>query len=263
MIRHFHAACALACALTLAAGASGQSLLEQAAGQQTPQAAPVPASLSGTGTSGQPGQAQTTPPGAQPASGAPTYGQTPAQAGFSLFAVVTFKPRQWAKHDLVEIIINESNLQKFEQTQDLKKNSSLKAELAKFPSLRDLILDATLAEGIGTSKPGVGLTNDSKFKGEGKFNRKDQITAKITATVIDVKPNGNLVLEARETIQSDREVSTMVISGTCRSEDITKNNTIQSSQMAGMNLRIEHEGDVKDVSEKGLIPRVFEAIFNF
>lgn len=187
----------------------------------------------------------------------------PAQASFSLFAVVTPRPKSWAKHDLVEIIINESSLQKFEQTQDLKKDSKLSAELEKFPSIRDLLRNATLSEGIGAVKPGVGVTAESEFKGEGKFNRKDQVQARITATVIDIKPNGTLVLEARESIQSDREISTMVISGTCRSEDITRTNTIQSSQLANMNLRIEHEGDVKDTSEKGLIPRVFDAIFNF
>lgn len=243
--------------LAMCASSSGQSLLEQAAGQQTPQAVPVPPASSGTGTASQATEQNAAVPSVQ------LGGSTPTAPAFSLFAVVTPQPRHWAKHDLVEIIINESNLQKFEQTQDLKKNASLTAQLSQFPSLRDLILNGTLGQGIGANKPGIGLTNDNKFKGEGKFDRKDQITAKITATVIDVKPNGNLVLEARESIQTDREVSTMVISGACRSEDITKNNTIQSSQLANMNLRIEHEGDVKDTSEKGLIPRVFDALFNF
>lgn len=69
--------------------------------------------------------------------------------------------------------------------------------------------------------------------------------------MIDVKPNGNLVVEARESRTSDKEVTTMVLSGTCRAEDITKNNTIQSAQLADLTVRIEHEGNVKESGEKG------------
>lgn len=257
---HAHLSIALMAAglLALCANASGQNLLEQAAGN-APAAPPTPAAATPASADG---SQPATPAPQQPANSG-NMPQASATASYSLFAVVTPRPKAWAKHDLVEIIINESNLQKFEQTQDLKKNSTLKGELTKFPSLRDLITEAALNEGIGATKPGFGVSGDSKFKGEGKFNRKDQITARITATVLDVKPNGTLVLEARETVQSDREISTMVISGTCRSEDITRTNTVQSSQLANLNLRIEHEGDVKDTSEKGLIPRVIDTIFNF
>lgn len=194
-------------------------------------------------------------------------GQAPnasrGQSNYSLFAVVPPVPKTWAKHDLVEIIINESSVQSLQHTQDLQKTYDAKAQLDKFPSLSDLFTQLTLREGIGTIKPGLGVTSDNNFKGDAKLNRKDQITAKITATVIDVKPNGTLVLEAKESITTDREISTMVLSGVCRSDDITKSNTLQSSQLANLTIRIEHEGDVKDASEKGLIPRIIDEIFNF
>ncbi len=240
-------------ALVFPTGVFAQGLLEQAAAPQAPAAPQTPSAA----TPAAPGSPE-------PASAVGSLPQKPpTPGGFSLFGVVAAQPRSYVKHDLVEIIINESSLQKFEQTADMKKNSSLTAELSRFPSLKDLAMDATLGEGIGAVKPGLGVKSDNKYKGEGKFNRKDQITAKITATIIDVKPNGNLVLEARETIQTDKEITTMVISGTCRGEDISRSNTVQSSQIANMNLRIEHEGDVKNSAEKGIIPRVFEAIFNF
>lgn len=263
---------ALAAIVVTSLPAHAQDLLEQAAGGNTsPPAQPAHSQPAQS----QPAQSQPASPDAkQPASHAPAQQpmntaaashdqRTRPRSNFSLFAVSPPPPRAWAKHDLVEIIINESSLQKFEQTQDLKKNGSASAQLSKFPSLKDLFTEAALTEGIGATKPGIGVTNDSKFKGEGKFNRKDQISSHITAVVIDVKPNGNLVLEARETIQTDREVSTLVISGTCRGEDITRTNSVQSNQLANMNLRIEHEGDVKDSSEKGVIPRVLDSIFNF
>ena len=250
-----------------------QSLLEQPVN-------PAPQSAQGKQRS-QPQQADpNAPPGTDaaipPSSDAATTAATAAAAeharanpaaaqleGFSLFLVVPPKPTKWSKHDLIEIIINESSLQKLEQTDDLQKNYSNKATLTNFPSLKDLFEKATLREGIGSSQPAVGVTNDNTYKGQAKINRTDQITAKITAEVIDVKPNGSLVLEAKESIQTDREITTMVLSGTCRAADISKSNTVQSSQLAGLNIRIEHEGETKDTASKGWITRVMEAIFNF
>jgi flagellar L-ring protein precursor FlgH len=181
----------------------------------------------------------------------------------SLFAVTAPPPRKYGKHDLVEVIVNESSVQNLAQVVDTKKDYNLTAELSKFPSLKSLIESATLEEGIGSVHPALGLKSGNKFKGDSKFNRKDQVTAKITATVVDVKPNGTLVLEARESIQTDKEITTMVLSGVCREEDITKGNTVQSSQLAALTMKIEHEGDVKDNAVKGVIPRIIEAIFNF
>ncbi|MBY0311531.1 MAG: flagellar basal body L-ring protein FlgH [Phycisphaerales bacterium] len=229
-----------------------------------PRTAPPPAAPGDLPPQIQPsGEENPAPTAALAAEVAPGNPAADALAGVSLFVVTPPLPRKFAKHDLIEVIVNESSVQKFDQKSDLKKNYSLSAELKKFPSLAALITNLELREGIGSPTPQLGLTSKNNFKGEGKFDRKDQVTARITATVLDVKPNGNLVLEARESIQSNKEVSTMVLAGTCRSEDITKNNTIQSSQLAGLTIKIENTGDVKDSSEKGFIPRVLEAVFNF
>lgn len=203
--------------------------------------------------------------GAQPQPGAPPGGGGPPLAlqSVSLFAVSAPPPRAYAKHDQIQVIINESSIQQFNQTLDTKKDFDMSAELSRFPSFKALFEDLALREGITGTHPGLGVKSNDKFKGEGKFNRNDKVQAKITATVVDVKPNGNLVLEARQSIQSDKEVSTMVLAGTCRVEDVTKNNTVQSNQLAGLTIRIEHEGEVKDTGSKGLIPRVLEAVFNF
>jgi flagellar L-ring protein FlgH len=251
------AACALLAGFATAAPA--QSLLEAAAGSPEREAAAPAVETDATLD-----HSMKSPKSAKPAGDhAPVPSAATSTPHYSLFAVVPTKPKVWAKHDLIEIIINKSSLQKFEQTTDLKKNQTLNAQLTRFPSIKSLIEDATLEEGLGSVKPGVGFSNTSNHKGEGKFNRRDQITARVSASVIDVKPNGNLVLEARETVQTDRETSTLVITGTCRSDDITRSNTVLSAQLANMTLRIEHEGDVKDASDKGFIPRMFDAIFNF
>lgn len=252
---------AAAClAAALAPTATGQSLLDRSTPRPT---APAPEQNS------QPAAPASAPPAAQPPQPANAPPQTGAHSAprslesISLFAVTPPPPRQWAKHDLVEIIINESSTQKLEQTLDTKKKYNLNAELKRFPSLRHL-LEAQLRQGDSTGLPvGVDAGAGSNFKGEGEFERKDRLTMRIAATVIEVKPNGTLLLEARRHTQTDEETKSLVLSGLCRAEDITKSNTIQSTQLANFVMKIDHEGQVKKAGEKGLIPRVLDAIFNF
>ncbi len=181
----------------------------------------------------------------------------------SLFAVVPPKPKTWAKHDLVEVIINEQSAAKMEQTLDAKKDYNFDASLDNFPSIRDL-LELQFSNGDSTRLPmKVGVSSKNKFKGDGEFERKDNLTARVQARVIDIKPNGTLVLEARKNRQHNEETYTLVLSGVCRQEDITRQNTIQSSQLADLEVKIQNEGQVKKAGEKGLIPRVFETLFNF
>ncbi|MGE3107764.1 MAG: flagellar basal body L-ring protein FlgH [Phycisphaerales bacterium] len=182
--------------------------------------------------------------------------------GVSLFAVTPPPPKTFAKNDLIEIVINESSLQKHEQSLDTKKDYSIEAELAKFPSLRNL-LELQLRNGDSQAKASLDVSSKNTFKGDGQYERKDRFTARITATVLEVKPNGTLVLEAKKSFTSNDEETVLVMSGVCRPDDITTQNTIQSSQLANLSLTVRNAGDVKDASKKGFIPQVLDTIFNF
>ncbi len=187
---------------------------------------------------------------------------TAALEPVSLIAVVPPQPRQYAKHDLVEIIINQSTTYSFEQSLETDKDYDLDAELSEFPSLRHL-LELQLRQGDTSPLARASAGAKKKFEGEGERESKDKLTARISALVIDVKPNGNLVVEAKETIDKDGEIKTMVLSGVCRQEDITEQNTIQSSKLANLTIRLQYEGDVSEAAKKGIIAEVLDTIFAF
>lgn len=180
----------------------------------------------------------------------------------SLTMVEAPKPRDFAVHDLVTIIVQQQSKQSSSAKLDTKKDSSLSGKINKLPDVADLLqlmLDTT------DTAPQVEVGADAKsaFKGDGKYERTEGLTDKIQATIIDAKPNGTLVLEAKRTIGKDKEVQTMVLSGVCRREDVTASNTILSSQLADLTVGVESTGEVKDTASKGFFTRVFEAIFNF
>ncbi|MBM4108572.1 MAG: flagellar basal body L-ring protein FlgH [Phycisphaerae bacterium] len=182
--------------------------------------------------------------------------------GLSLLFVEPPKPKVFKLHDQVTIIINETSRSQSKQKLDTKKDYRLDAALKEFPDLAAL-LDGVLESGASSPIVGVDVSGKNAFKGEGTYERSDRLSDRITATIIDVKPNGVLVLEARRAIRKDKEVQTVVIAGNARTDDVTDANTILSSQLADLAISVQNDGRVKDSSEKGLIPRVLDAIFAF
>jgi flagellar L-ring protein precursor FlgH len=173
------------------------------------------------------------------------------------------EPRKYEIHDLVTLIIDETSSAESKQTLDTKKDYDIGADVSAFPDLLEL-LELRLQPGDRSNIASLGIDSNQKFKGEGTAKRSDRFVARITAEIIDVKPNGTLVVEAKKTVQSQNgESKTIVLSGICRQEDITDSNTINSSQLANLNIAQTTEGEVTKTAKKGLIPRVLEAIFNF
>src|SRR5262245_40769807 len=252
-----------AAALCIGSHAPAQSLFRQPARPPAPNA---PEAFPGGAPVG-PGVRGTTPQTSNPADHQPAQAQcaggelTLKQA--SLTFVEAPKPKTYEIHDIVTIIISESSSQSSQQVLDAKKDAALRAAVNKFPDIA-LLLQANLTNTSASEPIGaVDLVGHSNFKGDGKFTRTDKFTDRIAATVIDVKPNGNLVLEARKSVGQDNEVRTVVLSGICRREDVTDNNTVLSSQLADMTVQAHAEGDSKDTASKGILTRIVDAIFNF
>jgi flagellar L-ring protein precursor FlgH len=247
----------------------GQSLLRR----PSPTAAPVmvPGAAPGGATPASTGAPPTAPSGGAPATlpggtaartgTGQAAGPSAAMRSYSLLAVVPPPPRQYAKHDQVQVIINETSIQKHEQSLETEKKNDLTARLSGLPSVRNL-LQAQLKPGDSTLLDAT-LSGNVKFEGDGTYERKDNFTTRIAAVVLDVKPNGTLVLEARTSVMNNGQNYCIVVAGLCRPEDITANNTVQSSQLADLVIRVENEGEVNDAGKKGWLSRFFDAVFNF
>ncbi|MEA5557602.1 flagellar basal body L-ring protein FlgH [Nodularia spumigena] len=182
--------------------------------------------------------------------------------GASLFYIEPPKPREFAVHDLVTIIVEETTRSEANQSLDTKKEYDIGAAMNQFPSLRHL-LELQVQNGDTQRTANLDVNFNSDFKGEGDYARTDRFVARITAAVIDVKPNGTVVVEARKRIDKDGEIQTIILSGVCRREDVTAQNTVLSSQLADLTVSMSTEGEVTKAGRKGVIPRALEAVFNF
>ncbi|MEM9167098.1 MAG: flagellar basal body L-ring protein FlgH [Planctomycetota bacterium] len=182
--------------------------------------------------------------------------------GYSMFVITPPPPREIQRHDLITIIVNETTQTSRSQSVETEKDYSARARLAQFLQLAELI-EGRLEPGDIESGDLLDIEAENEFEGEGSYERSDRLTTRIQAEVIDVKPNGNLVLEARTRMQTDDEIQEMVLSGVCRTEDVTLQNTVQSNQLQGLTIAVRNEGELRRSTKKGLIPRVLETVFPF
>jgi flagellar L-ring protein precursor FlgH len=188
-------------------------------------------------------------------------GTAPASAmSVSFFTVAEVQPKKYAKHDVVEIIIQEQSTSSSGGKTALKKSADFDAKLDAFVAFK---LSQMELKGIipgGGTLPEIKSDGSRNFTGTATVDRTDDFTARVAAEVIDVKPNGNLILQAVKQIRADEEDQRIVVSGMCRATDITADNTVLSSQLADFSVQKTNRGAVKDTTERGFIPRLLDRV---
>ena len=216
-------------------------------------------STPGTTTSSLLVKAQANPPA--PVDGAD---EPHALRDVSLFAIEEAKPPTFQKHDLIQIVVRETSQARSKQKLKSEKEYDLTGQISAWPNLtlRNL-LDLRVGAGGTTDLPRLGLNFENEFQGKGDYERRDDFTARITAEVIEVLPNGNLVLEARSRIQMDEEVSTMKVTGTCSPDAVTPANTVFSSNLHDLKIEKINTGELKKANQKGFLSKLLDAVFSF
>ena len=105
------------------------------------------------------------------------------------------------------------------------------------------------------------LTND--FEGTGETKRNSTVTATMSARVVDVNMNGNLVIQGYRDIRVNNETQFMVLSGLVRPVDISPDNSILSSHIADARIEYSGTGIIGDKQQPGWLARALDVIWPF
>ena len=181
----------------------------------------------------------------------------------SFYDVPEPKPKLLRKHDLVTIIIRENSQFTTNGDTDLKHANDLNAIIDSYAMLGWQGGGPSLDEHLPVTPIQVQTSGQRDFKGTATVERDDTFTGRITAEVVDVKPNGTLILQATETIKTDEEEQRVTLIGTCRVEDITSDNGVLSNQLYNLSLSKQHKGAAKDTLTRGLFTRLLDWINPF
>jgi len=139
---------------------------------------------------------------------------------------------------------------------DLSRSSANKAEITALFGLQGALARSDLNNLLD-------VTADNSHAGAGSTKREGQLTASITTVVKEVQPNGNLIIQGTRSVTVNNEEQFMTLTGIVRQEDISRENSVLSSQIADARIAFGGIGVVADKQRSGWGTWVFDWLFPF
>jgi len=167
--------------------------------------------------------------------------------------------RARAVGDILTIQVQESNSVTKDNSTSTAKKSGVDASIASFlfgPGASGLLTK-------GGQFPSLKLEGKSDFTGGGKINNTENMNTRIAVRVVDVLPNGNLVLEGNRQTSFAGETQDAVLRGVVRGEDVAANNVVFSYNVANATIRFVSKGAITDSQKKGWFTRVWDKVTPF
>ncbi len=111
---------------------------------------------------------------------------------------------------------------------------------------------------------GISLASSTDFSGEGDSEQNNELTGDITVSVIEVLPNGFLVVRGEKRIGINQGNEYVKLSGIVRPADIDSTNTVLSTRLADPTIVYVGDGAVADSNSMGWLAKFFiSALFPF
>ncbi len=142
--------------------------------------------------------------------------------------------------DLLTVLIAESQDVANQEQSNLSKETSLDYALNSF----------NLKPNAFSVLPDVTAESSDEFTGTANYQKSGSLKARITAIVMDVLPNGNMVISGRREIRVDREIKTIEFSGIVRRYDVRPDNTIQSELVAEARVSYVGQGPLTNSTNR-------------
>jgi len=166
-------------------------------------------------------------------------------------------------NDLVTVLIVESVSGSKKAETKTTKDSTVDAGIdALFGAPLNMNLNNLYGRG-NTFSPSIGSTFTNDFEGTGETTREGSLKGTITARVVEVLPNGNLVIESRKEVTLNYEKQVLVLKGIIRPDDISTNNTIYSTKVADARIFLVGDGVIDSKQVSGWLGSIVDRIWPF
>lgn len=149
----------------------------------------------------------------------------------------------------------------------------IKVDIAeKLAASRKLTTDTSRENSVAVKGPGksesgsklvdffgnlnASASGSDAFKGAGTTDNTSSFTGQMAASVINVLPNGHLVVAGERRIALNGGLSALRFSGVVDPQDLKAGNVIASSDVVNARFELAGEGDVSDAASRNWLQRV-------
>lgn len=109
----------------------------------------------------------------------------------------------------------------------------------------------------------VDVSSDTRSKGSGATARSEDIQLSVAAIVMDVLPNGNLVINGSQEVLVNAELRVLTLSGIVRPSDIGAANTVSYERIAEARISYGGRGRLTEVQQPGWGHQVVDNVLPF
>ncbi len=181
-----------------------------------------------------------------------------APANGSLFHAASFRPafedpRARLPGDSLTIQITERINARQSSSASIERSANAAASVAGLPFLRAPLLD----------RLDVGADSSNSFEGQGRTESVNRFEGSITATVLEVLPNGHLVVAGEKQIGVNQNVDVLRFSGTVDPRQIRPGNVVSSTQVAQARVESRGRGAQGEALAMGWLARFFLSVLPF
>ena len=157
--------------------------------------------------------------------------------------------------DIVTVVVAEQATANAQGVTSTKRTSSAKASVnSLFGPKSPVSTLANLAD----------LSGQQQLDGQGSTSRQTTLSTTVTARVLKVLPNGNLIVEATKLVAVNSDTQTVSLRGIIRPIDIGPDNSISSNRLAYLEVRMNGRGVITDaIHRPNIIYRLLLGILPF
>ena len=133
-------------------------------------------------------------------------------------------------------------------------------------SSRDIGLSGSFSFDGGPSAAGEGsaeIGGGTQSTGRGETQRSEDIRLRVAAVVMDVLPNGNLLIRGSQEVRVNAELRILTIEGIVRPADIGASNTIPYARIAEARISYGGRGRLTEVQQPPYGQQILDAVLPF
>jgi len=153
------------------------------------------------------------------------------------------KGRNFQVGDVITVLLNESTQAARSQVGSISRNST-----------NDMLSPglAVLGNKLGGVMKGTDFSKtDISNKGTGTADQTASLTGSVAVSVVEVMPNGNLVLRGEKQLALTEGSEIIQVAGIIRPDDVSPSNTVQSKRLANAQIAYRGSGDLANATKAG------------